>query len=57
MDFPSGNRDYRRLCNCGAAILGGTFCDTCYDNQSLRERFKQSRKDWQAQRTWERDED
>ena len=43
MDFPSGNRDYRRLCN--------------YDNQSLRERFKQSRKDWQAQRTWERDED
>lgn len=53
MDFPDGKRRYRRLCNCGAAILGGNFCPTCYDNQTLPERFKRSRKDWQQRRTWD----
>lgn len=57
MDFPSGRRDYRRLCNCGTPIVGGTFCDTCYENQTLRERVRKSHKDWRASRTWNGDDD
>lgn len=53
MDFPDGKRGYHRLCNCGTTILGGTFCDTCYDNQSLPERFRRSRKNWKQRRTWD----
>lgn len=55
MDFPDGKRGYRRLCRCGMTIVGGTFCDTCYDNMSLPERFKHSRRNWQQRRTWDRD--
>jgi hypothetical protein len=53
MDFPDGKRRYRRLCNCGTTIVGGTFCDTCYDNQTLSERFRHSRRNWQQRRTWD----
>lgn len=53
VDFPDGKRNYRRLCNCGTEIAGGTFCGTCYDNQTLSERFRHSRRNWQQRRTWD----
>lgn len=56
IDFPDGGRSDRRLCNCGATIFGGTFCSTCYENQTLSERVRHSWRDWRQRRLWNRDE-